>query len=124
MIEDSAINATPVPPRYWKRYVGDSFCIIKKNAVSSFHDSLNFIDPHVSFTIEHEKSCQISFLDTLVSRDNGKLSINVYRKPTHTVRYLDFHSHHDESHKISTAENTYTSSHDFTQFCNRERSRN
>ena len=49
--EDSAINATPVPPRYWKRYVDDSFCIMKKNAVSSFYDSLNSIDPRVSFTI-------------------------------------------------------------------------
>lgn len=53
--EDSAINATPVPLRYWKRYVDDSFCIIEKNAVSSFHDSLNSIDPRISFTIEHEK---------------------------------------------------------------------
>ena len=98
-IEDSA----PVPPTYWKRYVDDSFCIIKKNAVSSFHDSLNSIDPHISLTIEHENNCQISFLDTLVSRDNGKLPINVYRKPTHTDRYLDFHSHHDNNHKVSTA---------------------
>ena len=81
----------------------DSFCIIKKNAVSSFHDSSNSIDPHLSFTIEHEKNCLISFLDTLVSRDNGKLSLNVYRKATHTDRYLDFHSHHDKNHKISTA---------------------
>ena len=45
-IEDLAINATPFPPRYWKHYVDDSFCIIKKNAVVSlFYDSLNSIDP-------------------------------------------------------------------------------
>ena len=46
-------------------------------AQPSFHDTLNSIDPHISFTIEHENNCQISFLDTLVSRDNGKLIINV-----------------------------------------------
>ena len=28
----------------------------------------------------------------------------VYRKPTHTDRYLDFFSHHHKRHKISTAE--------------------
>ena len=72
-------------------------------AQPSFHDTLNSIDPHISFTIEHENNCQISFLDTLVSRDNGKLIINVYWKPTHTDRYLDFHSHHGKNHKISTA---------------------
>ena len=27
----------------------------------------------------------------------------VYRKPTHTDRYLDFNSHHELKHKISTA---------------------
>ena len=29
--------------------------------------------------------------------------IDVYRKPTHTDRYLDFSSHHDIKHNISTA---------------------
>lgn len=71
-IDNSAINSTSVPPRYWKCYVDDSFCIIKKNAESFFFDSLNSIDrPHISFTIEHESNCQTSFLDTLVSKDNG-----------------------------------------------------
>jgi len=100
---DSTTNSTPIPSRYWKRYVDDSFCISKKEAVSSFHDTLNSIDPHISFTIEHESNCQISFLDTLVSRDNSKLIINVYQKPAHTDRYLNFHSHHDKNHKTSTA---------------------
>ena len=30
--------------------------------------------------------------------------VDIYRKPTHTDRYLDFHSLHDRKHKISTAE--------------------
>ena len=40
---------------------------------------------------------------TLVSRNNGAISVDVYRKPTHTDRYLDFNSHHDKKHKESTA---------------------
>ena len=39
----------------------------------------------------------------MVSRRNGVVVIDVYRKPTHTDRYLDFSSHHDKKHKISTA---------------------
>ena len=101
-IEETAIDSTPVAPKVWKRYVDDSFCIIKKDAVTSFHESLNSIDPHISFTIEHESNSQLSFLDTLVSRDNGKLIVDVYRKSTDTDRYLDFNSHHDRKHKIST----------------------
>jgi len=102
-IEETAIDSTPVPPKIWKHYVGDSFCVIKKNAVTSFHDSLNSIDPHISFIIEHESNGQLPFLDTLISRNNERLNIDVYRKSTHTDRYLDFRSHHDREHKISTA---------------------
>jgi len=101
-IEKTAINATPVSPKFLKRYVDDSFCIIKSDAVASFHDSLNCIDQHISFTIEHEPNGKLSLLDTLISRDNGKLLVDIYRKPTHTDRYLDFHSHYDRKHKIST----------------------
>ncbi|KAL9981760.1 hypothetical protein ACROYT_G010507 [Oculina patagonica] len=74
------------------------------NAVNSFHATLNSIDPHISFTIEEESDQQIAFLDSLVSRKDNMITIDVYRKATHTDRYLDFYSHHDKSHKISTAE--------------------
>ncbi|XP_068757357.1 uncharacterized protein [Montipora capricornis] len=104
--EESAISISSVRPNIWKRYVDDSFCIIGKNdsdAVASFPDSLNSIDQHISFTIEQESNGQLPFLDTLISRDNGKLLVDIYRKRTHTDRYLDFHSHHNRKHKISTA---------------------
>ena len=101
VVEELAINTSTVAPRVWKRYVDDSFVIIKKDAVSSFHDALNSIDPKIAFTIEEENNGQISFLDTLVSRKNGVTSIDVYRKPTD--RYLDFSSHHELKHKVCAA---------------------
>ena len=95
-IEESAIIASTVPPKVWKRYVDDSFCIIKKDEIPTFHNTLNSMDPHISFTIEQENNGQIPFLDTLISRNNSAISINIYRKPTHTDRYLDFNLHHDK----------------------------
>ena len=80
-----------------------SFCIIKKDEIPTFHDTLNSMDPHISFTIEQENNGQIPFLDTFISRNNGSISINIYRKPTHTDRHIDFNSHHDKKHKVSTA---------------------
>ena len=103
-IEEVAINTSEVKPKVWKRYVDDSFCIIKRNAVNSFHTTLNSIDPHISFTIEEESDQQIAFLDTLVSHKDNTITIDVYRKATHIDIYLDFFSHHDKGHKISTAE--------------------
>ena len=82
-IEEMAINTTPVLPKVRKRYVDESFCIIKRNAVDSFHNSLNGIDQHISFTIEEESNNQIAFLDTLVTRKDNTLIVEVYRKPTH-----------------------------------------
>ena len=43
--------------------------------------------------------------DGVVSRGGGGgvVTIDVYRKSTHTDRYLDFYSHHEKKHKISTA---------------------
>ena len=46
-IEEVAINTSEVQPKVWKRYVDDSFCIIKRNAANSFHTTLNSIDPHL-----------------------------------------------------------------------------
>ena len=42
---------------------------------------------------------EIAFLDVSVCRqDNGQLANKVYRKPTHTERYLAFESHHPIAH--------------------------
>ena len=47
-IEEVAINTFEIQPKVWKRYVDDSFCIIKRNAVNTFHTTLYSIDPHIS----------------------------------------------------------------------------
>ncbi len=86
-----------------ERYVHDSFVIIKEHSVSKFHDTLNAVNPKIFFTIETENNGQISFLDTLIIRKNGAVTISVNRESTHTDRYLDFNSHLELKHKISTA---------------------
>ena len=103
VIQESAIAASTTPPKVWKRYVDDSFVIIKKHSISKFHNTLNVVNPKISFTLETENNGQISFLDILITRKNGTITIGVYRKPTHTDRYLDFNSHHKLKHKLRTA---------------------
>ena len=104
VIEELALAKVIISPKKWFRYVDDVFSIIKKHALDSSHYLLNSIDPDINFTTEHEQDGRLSFLDILVSRNNGTLFTNVYRKPTHTDKYLYFNSHHDKQHKISTAQ--------------------
>ena len=45
-------------------------------------------------TMEVEENNKISFPDVLVERKSHSASTSVYRKPTHTDRYLNYRSHH------------------------------
>ncbi|KAL9971690.1 hypothetical protein ACROYT_G017888 [Oculina patagonica] len=72
--------------------------------VDIFHQHLNTIDPNIQFTIErasqNEKGQSISFLDTRVTAlSDGSLEVDVFRKKTHTNKYLDYNSHNLLQHK-------------------------
>ena len=51
--------------------------------------------------MEEESNGELAFLDTLLKRNNGEISVLVYRKPTHTDQYLHYSSHHLTSCKKS-----------------------
>ena len=52
----------------------DVFLIVKKHAITNFHNLLNSVHPHINFSIEQEQNGQLSFLDTIVTRNNAGLS--------------------------------------------------
>ena len=53
------------------------------------------------FTVKTESEGKLPFLDVLLQRDlDGSILTMVYRKSTHTNRYLDFASHHPIAYKI------------------------
>ena len=85
----------PIPVKDWKRYVDDVFSIIPKGNCDTMLQYLNSIDPHIKFTIEQPNmEGGIPFLDTFPKPQGEDIAVAVYRKPTHTDRYLDFHSSH------------------------------
>ena len=96
-LEERALNTALLKPNMWLRYVDDTFVTWAHGdaALESFHQHLNQQNPSIQFTIEEEKDNQLPFLDVLVSRvEDNQLRTAVYRKPTHTDRYINFNSHH------------------------------
>ena len=84
----------------WLRCVDDVLTIVKKGTRDSLLNYLNSIDPNIKFTIEPpNEQGAIPFLDTFPRPSGNKIITSVYRKPTHTDRYLDFNSNHAKSVK-------------------------
>ena len=102
-LEQKALSTAPNPPRFWCRYVDDTFVIHKEANKQGFLQHINSVDPAIKFTVEDNKEDgSIPFLDTIVKPEvNGSLSITVYRKPTHTDQYLQWDTHHNLSAKFS-----------------------
>ncbi|XP_047994442.1 uncharacterized protein LOC125232726 [Leguminivora glycinivorella] len=101
---ETNIDLQPWAVKLWKRYVDDVFCIMKggKQEVEQLLQYLNSIHSRVKFTYELESERSLPFLDVkVVGRMDGTLAYTVYRKPTHTDRYLNALSHHHPRHLLS-----------------------
>ena len=76
--------------------------VVSGNEVERLLLHLNSVELSIQFTLEREKDRHLPFLDLNVSRGvQGNLETSVYRKPTHTDKYLAFDSHHPVCHKKS-----------------------
>ena len=95
-----SIPDAPVDTDRWYRYVDDCLTKIKKGTQDAALDFLNSIDEHIKFTIERpNEEGAIPFLDTHPRPVEGQVKCKVYRKPTHTDKYLDWNSNHPLSAK-------------------------
>ena len=80
----------------------DVLTIVKNGTQESLLNHLNSIDPNIKFTIEPPNDQgAIPFLDTFPRPSGNGIITSVYRKPTHTYRYLDFNSNHPKSAKCA-----------------------
>ena len=113
--EQRALAEASDPPRWWKRYVDDTYTVLKKDQAQAFTEYLNTIDEDIKWTTEGEVEQEIevedmekkverclAFLDTLsVINDDGTIRTRVFRKATHTDQYLNFDSNYPLEHKRS-----------------------
>ena len=85
-------------PKVWERFVDDVYSIVKRTQLENFFHHINNLHQNIKFTMEEESNGELAFLDTLLKRNNGEISVLVHRKPTHT---LHCSSHHQTSCKES-----------------------
>ncbi|XP_030764236.1 uncharacterized protein LOC115888610 [Sitophilus oryzae] len=99
--EEKALESSVLKPAVWFRYVDDTFVVWKhgRDSLDDFLHHLNSQSPSIKFTMETEVNNQLAFLDVLVKRNGDLLDHTVYRKPTHTDRYLHKLSNHHPSQK-------------------------
>ena len=101
--EVEPIRSAPHPPYLWKRFVDDTFTIIESSQKNEFLEHINYIDKHIQFTAEDQRSGgAMPFLDILITPgEDESLSTSVFRKATHTDLYLQWDSHHTLMSKYS-----------------------
>jgi len=110
--EKSALSNAPCRPLFWKRYVDDILTALPSNLIQEFLDHLNSQNENIQFTHEIEANNVIPFLDLNIHRkDDGAINFSVFRKGTHTNRYLDSASYHPLSQKVSTAKSLFYRAH-------------
>ena len=87
----------------WRRYVDDTFTLVKKGKKDEVIAALNSFHPNIKFTHEVEKDQQIAFLDVMLTKEeNGKVQTSVYRKPTNNSIYIHWQSYAPKQWKVGT----------------------
>ena len=103
-LERNAIATMTDGPRLWLCFVDDTLTILKRYTLQASLDHLTQQNPAIQFTMEVEKDGKLPFLDAELEQQGTHLSMTVYRKPTHSGRYLNFESHHPVTAKCRTVD--------------------
>ena len=72
----------------WLCYVDDTVTAVHKDEIDDFHEHLNRQKVDIKFSKEIEENGKIPFLDRLVTCNNNRLRMTIYRKhvPTNYTR--------------------------------------
>ncbi|XP_071511819.1 uncharacterized protein [Diadema antillarum] len=101
--EETALQRATLRSKVWLRYVDGTFVVSQHGTeeINNFLQHLNSLHPSIKFNMEIENRGAIPswtprHQDT-TGTAQGSLSHQVYRKPTHTDRYLNYRSYHHPS---------------------------
>ena len=82
------------------RYVDDLLLMVPADDVDMILQKFNSFHSNIQFTMEPERDRVINFLELSICRRlDGRLDIAWYRKPTASLRYMNFYSNHTITQK-------------------------
>jgi hypothetical protein len=98
--EEIALDSADHKPAKWLKNFGDTFVVSSHGParLQEFPHHLSSLGLMIKFTMEVEINDTLPLLDVLVMKWGPKWSMKIYRKPTHTGRYLHFKS--NNSHYV------------------------
>ena len=73
--EHTAITTALHPLKVWERFVDDVHSILKRTHLKNVFHHINNLHQNIKFTMEEESNVELVFLDTLLTRNNGEISI-------------------------------------------------
>ena len=95
VLEQQILASSPDKPRLWVRYIDDIFGIwthgIEKWNI--FYQHLNTSQQSIKFVGETSNT-SLPFLDVMVHLNNGRITTDLYTKPTNSHNYLPWDSCH------------------------------
>ena len=99
--EHTAISTALHLRKVWEQFVDDVYSIPKRTHQENVFHHINNLYQNIKFTMAEGSNGELAFLDTLLKQNIGKISVLVYRKPTHTDQYLCYSSRYQTSCKKS-----------------------
>ena len=102
--EKRALESYLLKPREWNRFLDDTNFIWPhgKDKLDDFPIYMNNRSDHIKFTMEIQGNNCLPFIGVLITytKEDGSLAHQVYRKKTHTDKYVHASSHHHPSQKL------------------------
>lgn len=103
---EMAMKDHPKFPRFYRRYIDDIFAIQNarffeavREVFERYMDSIK--EGAIKFTVERQREDKLPFLNVMCEIVNGRIEVDVYRKPSSTMRSITCDSFHDQRHKMA-----------------------
>ena len=105
--ERSWLQACPIQPLLYRRYVDDTLWLLPPNSdLNQLMSFMNSRHPNMHFTHELESNNSINFIGLTITHSpetptSHRYSTGIYRKPTFTGLFTNFHSFTCLSYRLS-----------------------